>query len=183
MIKPRRLFFLFCLFITPIANATGSSFLTLESVLSSVDRCFPEVLAARYELGQAQGELITAQGKFDPSLKTKTSTAPIGGYVTNYVNSEINVPTLKNGIRMFGGYRIGRGNFPVYYQNYWTNSSGEYRLGMALPLLQGKSIDKARAALFNQREAVISKYTTSIRKKLRYIGMPLLPTGNGLKPL
>ena len=82
------------------------------------------------------------------------------------MNSEVSVPTLKNGIRMFGGYRIGRGNFPVYYQKYWTNSSGEYRLGMALPLLQGKSIDKARAALFNQREAVNIKVHNIHSKKI-----------------
>jgi outer membrane protein TolC len=142
-----------------------TSFLKLETVLRSVNHSFPEIIAARYELGQAQGDLLSAWGRFDPSIKTNTRTEPMGGYVTNYVNSEYSVPTLTNGMRLFGGYRIGRGNFPIYYQNYLTNKWGEYRAGVALPLMQGKDIDKARAELFNQAQTIeIKKYNIAATK-------------------
>ena len=158
-------FFCFLFAIPCLAEHSNTHYLTLETVLHSVNQSFPEIMAARFELGQAQGDLLSAWGKFDPSIKTNTRTEPMGGYVTNYVNSQYTIPTMTNGLRVFGGYRIGRGNFPVYYQNYLTNKWGEYRAGVTMPLMQGKDIDKARAGLFNEAQGIeIKKYNIAATK-------------------
>ncbi|MDP3704382.1 MAG: TolC family protein [Legionellaceae bacterium] len=105
-------------------------------------------------MAKARGDYITALGQFDPNLKIKTRSLPEGGYVSNYANNEISLPTLTNGIRLFGGYRNGGGSYPIYYQNYLTNSGGEYRAGFALPLLKDRAIDKQRADLWTRTATI-----------------------------
>lgn len=135
---------------------TQASFahLSIEEVLQSVNRHYPEILAARQNVRKAQGELISAWGAFDPSLQSQSRSLPMGGYQSNALDSEISVPTLTQGLRFFAGYRIGQGNYPVYYQNYLTNSGGEYRAGLSLPLLRDRNIDKSRTELLNRKTLV-----------------------------
>ena len=128
--------------------------LTLDDVLRSVSRCYPQIKIARLEINKTQGEYITALGKFDPSLILNTASQPVGGYINNYGETELNIPTFYNGVKLFGGYRNGQGNWPIYYQNYLTNSGGEYRAGLSLPLLRDRLIDKERAGLLTKAEKI-----------------------------
>lgn len=131
--------------------------LKLDDVLRSVSRCYPQIKIARLEINKTQGEYITALGKFDPSLSLNSASQPVGGYINNYGDSELNIPTFYNGVKLFGGYRNGQGNWPIYYQNYLTNSGGEYRAGLSLPLLRDRLIDKERAGLLTKAETIRMK--------------------------
>lgn len=130
---------------------------SLDALLKTMNQSYPKIIASRLQIAQAQGDYLSALGQFDPSIKTNTRSQPEGGYITNYADNELSVPTLANGLRLFAGYRIGRGNYPVYYQNYLTNSGGEYRAGLALPLLKDFFIDKQRTALLTQAETITLK--------------------------
>lgn len=131
--------------------------LRLEEVLQSVRCHYPQVTIARLEIIKAQGAFIAAKGQFDPTVDASTRSQPIGGYINNYADTQVTLPTLYNGIKLVAGYRNGEGNFPIYYQNYLTNSSGEYRAGMSLPLLQDRLIDKQRTNLFSTAELMQMK--------------------------
>lgn len=126
--------------------------LTLASVLKSVDRCFPQIIIARNQITQAKGQLIATYGKFDPQLNTTTRALPFGGYVSNYVDTEVLIPTYVNGLKVFGGYRNGIGDWPIYYQNYLTNTGGEYRAGFSLPIMRNRKLDNERLDILAQRE-------------------------------
>ena len=134
--------------------AREANYLKLEDVLQSVNRCYPQIKIARLEINKTQGEYISALGKFDPSLTLNSASQPVGGYINNYGDTELNIPTLYNGVKLYGGYRNGQGNWPIYYQNYLTNSDGEYRTGISLPLLRDRLIDKERTSLLTKSETI-----------------------------
>nr|WP_238583746.1 TolC family protein [Legionella jamestowniensis] len=135
-------------------NAFTKESLTLKDVLSSVECFYPQIRIAQLEINKAQGDFLSAVGQFDPSLDINTRSQPFGGYVNNYGDGQFNIPTMYNGIKFFGGYRLGRGDWPIYYQNYLTNSGGEYRAGLSLPLLKDRRIDKERTELLSKAQLI-----------------------------
>lgn len=141
--------------------------LLLDDVLKSVDRSYPQILIACLEITKAEGDYMNALGKFDPSFDVSPQSQPVGGYINNYADNLFNVPTLYNGLKFFGGYRIGRGDWPVYYQNYLTNSGGEYRAGLSLPLLRDRRIDKERTELFTREETIHMKQQDAAATKIK----------------
>lgn len=165
-------------------SKSNTSPLGLETLLKSVNQSYPKIIAARLQVAKARGDYLSALGEFDPSLKTNTRSQPEGGYINNYANNELSLPTMANGLRLFAGYRVGRGDYPIYYQNYLTNSGGEYRAGVALPLLKDFFIDKQRMALLTQAETIamskqdvaatkLSVYHESIKAYWQWVGSGL----------
>jgi outer membrane protein TolC len=143
------------------------NYLKLDDVLRSVNHCYPKIKITRLEINKAQGEYISALGKFDPSLSLDSASQPIGGYINNYGDTELNIPTYYNGVKLFGGYRNGQGNWPIYDQNSLTNSGGEYRAGLALPLLRDRLIDKERTGLLTKRESILMKQQDASAIKIK----------------
>jgi outer membrane protein TolC len=131
--------------------------LTLTQVLQSIDKHYPQIKIACLEIAKADGAFINAKGDFDPALDASTRSQPMGGYINNYGDTQLTIPTLYNGIKLFAGYRNGQGNWPIYYQNYLTNSGGEYRAGLSLPLLRDRSTDKQRTQLLTTAESILMK--------------------------
>lgn len=141
--------------------------LSLMKVLQSIDTHYPQVKIARLEIIKASGAFVNAKGKFDPSLEASTSSQPAGGYINNYGDTQLTIPTLYNGIKLFAGYRNGEGNWPIYYQNYLTNSGGEYRAGLSLPLLRDRLIDKERTGLLSSVQLMLMKEQDAEAIKIR----------------
>ncbi|MBN9230788.1 MAG: multidrug transporter [Legionella sp. 40-6] len=131
--------------------------LCLTQVLQSIDAHYPQVKIARLEIIKASGAFINAKGQFDPLLEAGTRSQPAGGYNNNYGETQLTVPTLYNGVKLFAGYRNGEGDWPIYYQNYLTNSGGEYRAGLSLPLLRDRLIDKERTGLLSSAQLMFMK--------------------------
>lgn len=131
--------------------------LSLIQVLQSIDSHYPQVKIARLEVIKASGAFVNAMGQFDPSLEVSTRSQPAGGYINNYGDTQLTIPTLYNGVKLFAGYRNGEGNWPIYYQNYLTNSGGEYRAGLSLPLLRDRLIDKERTKLLSSAQLMLMK--------------------------
>lgn len=156
-LKSQLLWRLCILLLSANSNASEYRQLSLDKVLHSVSRCYPQIRIALLEITKAQGTHVSALGKFDPSLNASTRSQPAGGYINNYGDTQLNVPTFYNGIKLFAGYRNGQGNWPVYYQDYLTNSGGEYRAGLSLPLLRDRLIDKERTNLLTTAEWIRMK--------------------------
>lgn len=163
-----------CIIILSILFSASATFaskstekLRLLTVLKSIDQYYPQVKIARLEVTKASGAFINAKGQFDPSLEATMRSQPAGGYINNYGDTQLTVPTLYNGVKLFAGYRNGEGNWPTYYQNYLTNSGGEYRAGLSLPLLRDRLIDKERANLLSSGQLILMKQQDAEAVKIK----------------
>lgn len=121
--------------------------LQLDEVLSSVIASYPLLRSAMFGRNIAQGELLQANGEFDLKLKADTLNMPLGFY-ENYRHAIGAEQPLFGGGSVFGGYRIGRGNFPEWYGERETKQGGEFKAGATIPLAQGRDIDDRRAGLY-----------------------------------
>lgn len=121
---------------------------TLEDVLSSVENHFPLLIAAAAEQQVADGKLLAAQGAFDLQARASTINQPLGFYQNYRAGALLSQPLYDSGGYLYGGYKLGRGDFPIWYKERQTDGNGEYAVGFGLPLLQNRQIDKRRAELF-----------------------------------
>lgn len=120
--------------------------LTLPQVLDSVGRSFPLLLAIQEQQAIATGNRLAAEGQFDLTLRTGLNNNE-GSFGNTRYDLVFEQPTPFNGASFFAGYRLGMGDFPVYYGDRKTGSGGEYRAGFQVPLLRDGPIDRRRAAL------------------------------------
>ncbi|WCL49600.1 TolC family protein [Leptospira sp. GIMC2001] len=125
----------------------SANVLSLEKILQGVERSYPLILAAERLLTVAEYEYLAAQGAFDLSFESIGSVSPTGYYQNATSDNVFRKPTPLAGTSFFGGYRLGRGNFPAYYGNRATNELGEFRAGAIVPLMRNREIDKNRAEL------------------------------------
>ncbi|MFM7845731.1 MAG: TolC family protein [Planctomycetota bacterium] len=130
--------------------------LSLLEVNQAVFASFPALEAALREAEIAEGKQTSAWGEFDLKMKAESMSAPEGFYKTyrNLVKLE---QGLWQGSNVYSQYRLGSGNFPVYYGERETNDGGEFKVGMIAPLLRDRSIDERRAKILQttlQRQQV-----------------------------
>ena len=123
----------------------------LDDVLRSVERHFPLLLAAREEVAIAEAELLSARGAFDTRLSGLLDAQLDGFYQTEGVDLGVQQPLAPWGADLSGGYRLGRGDFAIWDGDEETDGGGELRLGVNVPLLQGRAIDPRRIALWTAR--------------------------------
>lgn len=121
--------------------------LTLSDVIASVYTSFPKIEKARLERARASGQITGAYGAYDTKLQGYTLSEPTGFYHNFRQGIGVARQTWWGGY-VAAGYRIGRGDFQPWYKERETNEGGEFKLGMAFPLLQGRAIDPQRLAVF-----------------------------------
>ena len=102
----------------------------------------------------------------DTSLEAKGKFEPEGFYETERFDVWIEQPTQLWGTTFMGGYRIGTGDFAVYDGEAKTNSGGEYRAGVSVPLLQGGRIDPNRVELWRSRIELEKAEPIILQKRL-----------------
>jgi len=121
--------------------------LDVQDVLTAVQSSYPLLTSAYLGRDVAAGENISAWGDFDTKLKGFSISRPEGFY--EYYRNKVSLEKpLFHGGYLYGGYRIGEGNFPVWYGEQETNGGGEFAAGVGIPLLKDRAIDKRRAELF-----------------------------------
>jgi outer membrane protein TolC len=121
--------------------------LLLNEVVHAAEQAFPALLAAEQRRQASEGEYIAAQGGFDTQLKAQSSWSIIGLYENQNYDVSVEQPTPFLGTTFFGGWRRGNGEYPVYEGKALTATDGELRVGMNLPLLRNRDIDRRRATL------------------------------------
>ena len=131
-----------------------SATLTLERILNSVEKHYPLVEAAFEERRRAQGQLRTALGGFDPTVKSQYQILPTGRYQSRYVDVEVSQATPLWGTEFALKYRRGEGDFSVYNQDLVTGSDGELSIGAKVPVLQGGPIDQRRSQIEKSKREV-----------------------------
>jgi outer membrane protein TolC len=131
----------------PEATDRRSAALELIEVLRSVEKHYPLLAAAVEERALAQARLLSRQGAFDLNFKAKGKLKPEGYYETYEGGALLEQPTTFWGAELFGGYRIGSGDFAIWDGGDQTNDGGEFSVGFRLPLLRDRAIDTRRAQL------------------------------------
>jgi outer membrane protein TolC len=112
-----------------------------------VERSFPLLKAAELERAIASGDMLSADGAFDASWKTRGTITPVGYYDSVRVESMIEKPTSLWGVSTFAGWKLGTGQFPVYDGQKQTLEYGELRAGLNAPIWRNGPIDRRRANL------------------------------------
>lgn len=140
--------------------------LQLEAVLASSLRAFPQILAALEKQEAQSGKLLASQGAFDLQLENTTYTRAAGYYDGKIVDSRIVKPLPDFNARVYGGYRIADGDFPIYEDEYFTNGGGEFKVGAVFSLLRDRDIDERRFAL---RDNTLALAQTELETRLTQI--------------
>jgi outer membrane protein TolC len=146
----------------------GASPLTLREVLDSVAKHYPLLDAAQQDIEAARGVAREADGGFDYSWRSRATLAPLGYYRNLQLDSVFSVPTQLWGLQAFAGWRLGDGKFPVYYGQRETNSQGEARAGVFIPILRGGPTDRRRAAIQISRQGIQAAEASFAEKRLDY---------------
>ncbi len=140
-----------------VPNDKGlTDILLLSDVIASTYRAFPLLESARLQAGVAGGQQTSAMGAYDVKLDYYSLNQPVGFYET-YRSGLGLARQLWWGGYASAGYRVGRGNFEPWYKERETNGSGEFRVALVQPLLQGRAIDPYRVEWFQanlRRQAV-----------------------------
>lgn len=120
--------------------------LQLERVKVSVVEKFPLIQSVIQEAQIAAGKQQSARGAFDVKLVAESLNMPQGFYKNYRHLVKAEQPTWLGGA-MYGQYRIGDGDFQPWYGERETNEGGEFKLGLAAPLLRNREIDERRAEI------------------------------------
>ena len=129
----------------------NNSPLTFLEIVQKTESNFPLILAAMETVKMAQAETLAAEGGFDLNLKSKIGVNRPGFYENEIASLKLEQVLPEFGAKIFGGYKIGRGDFPVWDGDLKSQTEGEYSIGLSLPLLAGRSIDKRRVELWKSR--------------------------------
>ncbi|MFN7683841.1 MAG: TolC family protein [Oligoflexia bacterium] len=121
--------------------------LSMSEVLDSVRARYPLVEAARQDFQAARGEVVSSRGAFDLQLKSRAVWDIESYYPSQTLDAVLEQPTPIWGLSFFGGYRYGRGSFPVYDGKLQTLNPGELRGGVVVPLLRDGPTDSRRVRI------------------------------------
>jgi outer membrane protein TolC len=121
--------------------------LTLEEVLRSVDRHYPPLLAALQDRTLAAADVLAASSRFDLSVKSAYDSVHGGAYPTDVFKAGVEQALPFQGMSWFAGYQLGTGTFASYDGKLQTDTGGEYKAGLRMPLLRDRPVDARRADL------------------------------------
>ena len=121
--------------------------LTLDEVLQSSATHAPAILEAMTRVRQADGRRLTAEGAFDIVFEGDAKSRLLGFYDGTVIEGGASRPFTTNGGGLYGGYRVSRGDFPVYEDKSFTNRLGEIKVGAVFSLMRDRLIDERRGRL------------------------------------
>ncbi|MBT8492310.1 MAG: TolC family protein [Deltaproteobacteria bacterium] len=128
------------------AAETGGP-LGLTEVLESTLATHPKLADARARIAEVQGQRLAVRQAFEPKVVGSALALPAGFYEYWQMAAKVQQTLPVAGIKLEGGYRLGRGDIPPYYGERVTRDGGELFARLAVPLLADRSIDKDRAAI------------------------------------
>lgn len=118
--------------------------LTLDEVLRASARSAPQIVEALARERVAAGRALSAAGAFDTVFEVDGRSRALGYYDGTVVGGRVNQPLSNNGGYVYGGYRVSRGDFPIYEDENYTNRLGEVKVGALYSLLRDRLVDERR---------------------------------------
>ncbi|MCA8894373.1 MAG: TolC family protein [Amphiplicatus sp.] len=134
---------------TSRTNWRNGAPLLLEDVLSASVIHYPKILETMANERVAAGNALRAVGAFD-TIFTATGQSRLSGY---YDGTTFDAGLTKRlrplNAKVYSGWRVSRGEFPLYEDDSYTNRLGEAKIGVALSLLRDRAIDADRLKLID----------------------------------
>lgn len=130
-----------------VAAPAAARPLTLDEVLRSSATHAPAILEAMTRERQADGRRLSAEGAFDLLFEGEAQSRALGYYDGTVIEGRATRPLATNGGALYGGYRVSRGDFPVYEDKAFTNRLGEVKVGAVFSLMRDRLIDERRGRL------------------------------------
>ncbi|MEZ0498339.1 TolC family protein [Sphingomonas sp. IW22] len=121
--------------------------LMLDEVLRSSATHAPAILEAITRERQADGRRLSAEGAFDLLFEGEAQSRLLGYYDGTVIEGRATRPLANNGGYLYGGYRLSRGDFPIYEDKAFTNRLGEVKVGAVFSLMRDRLIDERRGRL------------------------------------
>lgn len=146
-----------------------SDVLTPKDIINSVEKNFINLLIQEEKIIQANEQINRARGDYDSEFKGKVNAVPVGGYEHFYYEGTLIYPIENTGNTLSAGYRLGKGDWPLYYQNNLTNTQGDTFIGINIPLLRNKHIDATRQNIMTNTLLEKSEKMTLLMKKNQVI--------------
>ncbi len=131
------------------APAHAAPTLMLEDVLGSSLRHYPQILESKAAIDAQKGAVTASQGIFDLELNNDSYARPSGFYNGRITDTRLEKRLEGTNTRVYGGYRVAEGDFPIYEDKLFTNDGGEFSLGAMFSLLRNRAIDEERFSLMN----------------------------------
>ncbi len=146
MSRLRRLIMLSsALAVTATASAQSSvAPLTLDDVLASSASNFPAILQALAGRRAAEADVLSAAGAFDLVFESDGFGRASGFYDGIAADVKASQRLRPLGANVYAGYKLSRGDFPIYEDVNFTNLGGAVRVGMMFSLLRNREIDRQR---------------------------------------
>ncbi|MEO1310844.1 MAG: TolC family protein [Pseudomonadota bacterium] len=161
-------FVVFALSLWGWAGAAHAQTLSPDELLSSSARHAPAILQALADVRAAEGDALATRGAFDLVFGTSQVSYVNGFYDGQYVDTSVSQNLGPFGARVYGGYRVSRGDFPIYEDFNFTNRGGAARIGVLFSLLKDRAIDDRRFAV---RDARLAADIASLEQALTSIGV------------
>jgi len=137
-----------------------------EDVARSAQRHYPSVIAVLAGQDLASAKRLSADGAFDTVFRTEASARLTGFYSGDVLRTEVERPLGALGSKVYGGYRVSDGDFPIYEDYDFTNRLGEAKVGILFSLLRNRTIDKIRLGVrqadLDIQEAEINVFLTRL---------------------
>ena len=113
-------------------------------VLASSEIHFPRILQSLAQRSAAEGDALAALGAFDLVFGADGFSRVSGFWDGSVVTGMASQRFRNNGGGVYAGYRLSDGEFPIYEDQYFTNSGGELTVGVLFSLLRDRQIDSDR---------------------------------------
>lgn len=149
------------------ASDASSGPLTLENVLLSTDKYFPEIKASLKDIESSEQDKISKEGSFDTSLEIEGLSREKGYYSGDFVKVKLKKNLPIYGVKVHIGYKVSEGSFPVYEGERETLDNGEISAGFSVPLLRNREIDKSRLNVFLATNKINKKKIKLLQKRVK----------------
>ena len=122
-----------------------SKTVTLNEVVSSSMKYYPQVLEAMFSLDESENRFRLVRGEaFDARIIGEVDKRFEGVYDGERIKAQIEKPISYLKSRVYGGFKNSSGSFPSYEGRGVTLPEGEGYLGLSLSLLRDTLIDLRR---------------------------------------
>lgn len=142
--------------------------LPVEEVLASSERHYPRILQALAVQRAASGRALEAEGTFDLVFSGEGFGRVTGFYDGTAIEGVAKQPLRPLGSTIYAGYKLSDGTFPVYEDEYFTNTGGAFKVGVLFSLLRDRTFDDRR---FRERDAAIEMRQAGLDVLLTKIGV------------
>ncbi len=125
-------------------------------VLAASERHFPKILASLAELRGAAGRVLEAEGAFDLVFDVEGLSRVDGFYDGSVLQGGAKQRLPGIGADVYGGYSVSNGTFPIYEDQFYTDTGGTLKAGALFNLLRNRETDPQRIGLMDaqiRREA------------------------------